>query len=260
MLAKTPDASQPTMMTTVHGGTRVMVADANTLYWGGGPGAWRWDKSCGPPGTCSSPPDVFWYGASDTDPPFQALVVAGGILFATGGGGGGEVQSNHANAGPESATHLQQGLGDVGVLTVAAASVYVAKTGSILSVPRAGAPDGSVPVVFANTNGSVQAITSDQTSVYWLDATNVLRLDIANSGAMAVVLASSQDTPSALAVDDAYVYWTNAGDGLVQAIPKRGGAVKTLAKGEKEPRGIAVDDAGIYWTNHGDGHVRVIWR
>jgi XTP/dITP diphosphohydrolase len=208
----------------------------------------------------STPPGVFWYGQSDSDPSFQGLAVAGGILFATGGGGGGEVQSNHADAMPDRATRLQQGLGDVGVVTVAATDVYVAKTGSILSVPKTGAPDGSAPVVFANTNGSVQAITNDETSVYWLETTSVLRLDIANSGGTVVVLASGQDTPSALAVDDAYVYWTNAGDGLVQAIPKGGGAAKTLAKGENEPRGIAVDAAGIYWTNSGDGRVRVIWR
>jgi hypothetical protein len=230
-----------------------LAGDTEALYWTDGPAAWKKAKAGGPP------LGLIWLGGSDTDGICQGLTVVPGRMYVTTTGHGGEVAVTET-ASPSQFYVAQSLAKDVTVLTVDATDVYVGRPTQILKVPKGGS-DGGAPVVFATTDGPVQAIVNDDTSVYWADTSRVRSLDKLKVGETPIDLATAQNSPWAIAVDDdGYVYWTNAGDGVVRAIAKTGGEPKTLSTGEGQPMAIAVDATGVFWTNYSDGRVRVIWR
>lgn len=61
-----------------------------------------------------------------------------------------------------------------------------------------------------------------------------------------VTLATGLSNPNAITTDDTYVYWADYGSGTVKKVSKNGGTVTTLASGLYSPSGVAVDGSYVY--------------
>ena len=68
---------------------------------------------------------------------------------------------------------------------------------------------------------------------------------------LAVTLASSQGTIGALASNGTQLYWTNTASGTIETIPIGGDLPAHVVSGQANPTGIAVDATNIYWTTSG---------
>lgn len=56
------------------------------------------------------------------------------------------------------------------------------------------------------------------------------------------ILANGLSNPNAITVDETNVYWTEYGSGTVKKVPKSGGTIVTLVSGLYSPSDIAVEN------------------
>jgi hypothetical protein len=122
-------------------------------------------------------------------------------------------------------------------------------TGSVMSAPLAGLPDGATPATLTSKQPAFGGIALDSSNVYWMNGqylSTVMKVPLA--GGAATSLASGPQS-SALVVDATNVYW--AGNETVMSVPIKGGTVTTLAPSPDlgVSPGIAVTATDLYWTN-----------
>jgi hypothetical protein len=103
--------------------------------------------------------------------------------------------------------------------------------------------------------GEAWAVAVDDTSVYWVDSWNVMRVGL--EGGEPQLLAKNQDGPHRIVAYGAEVYWTNHGwtgpdAGSLMASPKGGGGPGTKVWNLHKPTHLAVDATGQYWVSRAD--------
>jgi hypothetical protein len=102
---------------------------------------------------------------------------------------------------------------------------------------------------------SANALTLDDSFVYWVQLNKLMRAPLAGN-APPVLLAEVGSSVYGLAVDASHVYFTDKagglGEGAMRRVPKTGGAVETLARHQALPWGIATDERSVYWVNNDD--------
>ena len=116
--------------------------------------------------------------------------------------------------------------------------------------------DEGVPVALASGWGSIGELAVDDTSVYWLDISNILIVRLDKSGGEPVMLASPPEgivTPpssseTCMVLDDAYIYFAKANAAPISKVDKRDGELVTLTAKGTAVCPIAVDEESIYWV------------
>ena len=114
-------------------------------------------------------------------------------------------------------------------------------------------------ILLQTGNPLANGITSDASSVYWVDKQDgyIKRadFDFANETPLA-----TGDIPWDIEVDGTSVYWTEQGSspntGKVMKTAKADGSASvTIAMGQAGPHGIAIDATSVYWANKEDGTI-----
>jgi hypothetical protein len=193
----------------------------------------------------------------------QAGGAGGGDSLASGVGGFGPTGSS---TGGSSSTLSGGGAENAGVLYPSSAGnqpwmlavdgthVYVTSGGSpggtVVKIPI----DGSAPTELASQQDMPGSIAVDATHVYWLNATQVMRVPIA--GGPPEALAQGEFGQFAtVAVDATNVYWTNyiGSEDRVTSKPKAGGPENIIAANQTYTTGIVSDGTHVFWVTWADG-------
>jgi hypothetical protein len=103
-------------------------------------------------------------------------------------------------AGTNQVVTLVSGLNCLGI-AVGQGTIYFAEPGELLKMPIG----GGVPTVIATYQGSLAALTTDGTSLYWGGGANAL-VKVPLAGGTPFTLGAT--APNAIVVDDTSVYWT----------------------------------------------------
>lgn len=125
-----------------------------------------------------------------------------------------------------------------------------------------GGAGGNSPIADA-TDGvaNPQAVAVNGNYVYWLEPSNVSRVDLMSGTVEVRADGQVHSTYSGIAADSENVYWTTT-DGFVRAIRHVAAmnAVTDLASNEGDLGGIAVDTTDVYWTSRNRKVIRAVPR
>jgi len=115
---------------------------------------------------------------------------------------------------------------------------------------------GATGSVFAAKMGHARAIAGHGSSIYWVTADAVHRLDRNNPGGTPTALLCGQSDLTNIDVNDKdLMAVTNAGDGSV-LLGNGDGAFSAIATGQNQPIGLRVLPVGlVLWTNRAGGEV-----
>jgi hypothetical protein len=128
-------------------------------------------------------------------------------------------------------------------------------SGSLMSAPLSGVPDGGAPTTLASAQPALWGIAMDSTGIYWMngEATTAAVVKVPLAGGAVTTLASApvgsyaDSVVGALAVDATFVYWV-ARDAVMR-VPIEGGKPTTLApSGAGVHAAIALSATDVYWT------------
>jgi hypothetical protein len=124
--------------------------------------------------------------------------------------------------------------------------------GTIMSVPKTGAPDAGAPTLLASEQIIPLAVAVLGSRVYWTNAVNNVGVVSAvdAQGGVVEVIADNQDFPTGIAADTTGVYWVNHDGGQLMAldfltVPAQ---IRVLASDLVQPAGLTLDTTNVYWS------------
>jgi len=111
------------------------------------------------------------------------------------------------------------------------------------------AKDGSSSSCIACDVGRPRELTTDATSVYWVDTRlNEVRSAPLGGGTPTTLYSGSVGTP--IAVDSSHIYWFDPTAGAVMMADLDGSSPTQAATAGPEVNTIAADGGSIFWINH----------
>ncbi|MEO5727437.1 MAG: hypothetical protein ABI134_10590 [Byssovorax sp.] len=126
-------------------------------------------------------------------------------------------------------------------------------------VPIEGIVLDSGTVDLLSLNPLSNGITSDATSVYWVNRQDGYIKRVDHDFGFETPLASG-DIPWDIEVDATHVYWTEQGSSpgvgkVMRASKVDGSEGVTIASNQAGPQGLAIDATSVYWANKEDGTI-----
>jgi hypothetical protein len=121
--------------------------------------------------------------------------------------------------------------------------------------------DGSLstPEFIPTGDGSVCAITVDQSHVYWIDgySDTIGRANLDGTSVEDDFIAPAGGVPCGIAVDAQHLYWANRGGESIGRARLDGSHVETkFFSAPENPCGVAVTSIAIYWSSESEGVIR----
>ena len=134
-----------------------------------------------------------------------------------------------------------------GFLALGPSNVYFGYAGQNAGGVAMVGKDGQDPACIACGQGMPRELTTDSTSVYWVDVNlKELRSALLDGSNVTALWSGQVGTP--VAVDGSHVFWHDGGGNAVMQSDLDGSNAKQVATGQSDVGSIAVHSGSLFWT------------